>query len=181
MNKEWSRFLSLFLNYLLQISVTRYKFLSRIILALYKMRFSFTSILFSAVGLVQSTPLVRAAKPPHFFLIGDSTVAVNGGWGDGFLSYLNSPAEGDNRGVSGSTTVSWKSSGRWDKLIQDIGAAKTDFEPVVTIQFGHNDQKVMGLDDFHTNLVDIGNQIKEAGGTPVSFYNNTKMPSTTND
>jgi lysophospholipase L1-like esterase len=138
------------------------------------MRFSFTTILFSAAGLVQSTPLIRAAKPPHFFLIGDSTVAVNGGWGDGFLSYLNSPAEGDNRGVSGSTTVSWKSSGRWDKLIQDIGAAKTNFEPVVTIQFGHNDQKVMGLDEFHTNLVDIGNQIKEAGGTPVSIITRLK-------
>ncbi|KAM0229974.1 hypothetical protein ACHAP5_011491 [Fusarium lateritium] len=138
------------------------------------MKFSLVTVFSTVAGLVQSTPLTRAAKPPHFFLIGDSTVAVDGGWGNGLLSYLNSPAEGDNRGVSGSTTVSWKSNGRWDKLIQDIGAAKSDFEPVVTIQFGHNDQKVLGLDEFHTNLVDIGNQIKEAGGTPIFITSLTR-------
>lgn len=132
------------------------------------MKFSISTLFFTACGLVHSAPAARAAKPPKFFLIGDSTVAVDGGWGDGLLSYLKSPAEGDNRGVSGSTTVSWKSSGRWDTLLKDVGAAKNDFEPVVTIQFGHNDQKVMELDAFHSNLVNIGNDIKNAGGTPVS-------------
>ncbi|KAM0554895.1 hypothetical protein ACHAPJ_006630 [Fusarium lateritium] len=138
------------------------------------MKIPFVSLLFTAAGLVQSSPVRRAAKPPRFFLIGDSTVAINGGWGDGFLSYLNAPAEGDNRGVSGSTTVSWKSSGRWDALIEDIGAAKVDFEPIVTIQFGHNDQKTLTLNDFHTNLVDIGTQIKEAGGTPIFITSLTR-------
>jgi hypothetical protein len=132
------------------------------------MKLSLSALFLAACGLVHSTPTSRADKPPRFFLIGDSTVAVNGGWGDGLLSYLNGPAEGDNRGVSGSTTVSWKSSGRWDTLLKDVGAAKNDFEPVVTIQFGHNDQKVMQLDEFHSNLVSIGNDIKNAGGTPVS-------------
>ncbi|KAM0354922.1 hypothetical protein ACHAPU_000760 [Fusarium lateritium] len=138
------------------------------------MKLSLASFFLNAVGLVQSTPVSRTAKPPQFFLIGDSTVAVDGGWGDGFLSYLNAPAEGDNRGVSGSTTVSWKSSGRWDKLLQDISTAKAEFEPVVTIQFGHNDQKVMALDAFHTNLVDIGNAIKEAGGVPIFITSLTR-------
>lgn len=128
-----------------------------------------TVVLALSCGLAHSSPTSRAAKPPRFFLIGDSTVAVNGGWGDGLLSYLKAPAEGDNRGVSGSTTVSWKSSGRWDTLIRDISSAKGDFEPVVTIQFGHNDQKVMQLDEFHSNLVNIGNDIKKAGGTPVCW------------
>ena len=132
------------------------------------MKLSLSALFLTACGLVHSTPTTRAAKPPKFFLIGDSTVAVDGGWGDGLLSYLKAPAQGDNRGVSGSTTVSWKSSGRWDTLLKDVGAAKNDFEPVVTIQFGHNDQKVMQLDEFHTNLVSIGNDIKNAGGTPVS-------------
>ncbi|KAF4998658.1 hypothetical protein FGRMN_2984 [Fusarium graminum] len=133
------------------------------------MKLTFAALLLNTIGLALSTPVRRTAKPPSFFLIGDSTVAVDGGWGDGFLSYLKAPAEGSNRGVSGSTTVSWKSNGRWGTLIQDIGAAKAEYEPVVTIQFGHNDQKVMALDEFHANLVDIGNAIKEAGGVP--YYN----------
>ncbi|KAM0493513.1 hypothetical protein ACHAP8_009144 [Fusarium lateritium] len=126
-----------------------------------------TIVLVLSCGFTHASPTSRAEKPPKFFLIGDSTVAVNGGWGDGLLSYLKAPAQGDNRGVSGSTTVSWKSSGRWDTLIRDISSAKGDFEPVVTIQFGHNDQKVMQLDEFHSNLVSIGNDIKNAGGTPI--------------
>ncbi|KAF9772526.1 hypothetical protein IL306_009768 [Fusarium sp. DS 682] len=138
------------------------------------MRLAFSTLFLTAIGFVQASPVTRSAKPPQFFLIGDSTVAVDGGWGNGFLSYLNASAKGDNRGVSGSTTVSWKSNGRWDTLIKDIGAAKTDFEPVVTIQFGHNDQKVMQLDEFHSNLVDIGNQIKEAGGTLIFITSLTR-------
>jgi lysophospholipase L1-like esterase len=133
------------------------------------MRLPFAALVLTVISSVQSSPVAKAEKPPRFFLIGDSTVAVDGGWGNGFLSYLNAPAKGDNRGVSGSTTVSWRSNGRWDTLIKGIGAAKAEFEPVVTIQFGHNDQKVMQLDEFHTNLVNIGNQIKTAGGTPVSL------------
>ncbi|KAF4456155.1 putative acetylesterase [Fusarium austroafricanum] len=128
------------------------------------MRLSFTALFLTVAGVGQSSPVPKAAKPPQFFLIGDSTVAVNGGWGDGFLSYLNEPAKGSNRGVSGSTT--------------DIGAAKANFEPVVTIQFGHNDQKVMALDAFHTNLVSIGNDIKKAGGTPVSLTSSSYDSST---
>ncbi|KAF5662782.1 putative acetylesterase [Fusarium denticulatum] len=139
------------------------------------MRVSLTGLVLAVIGSVQSSPVARAAKPPQFFLIGDSTVAIDGGWGNGFLSYLNAPAKGDNRGVSGSTTVSWKSNGRWDTLIKDVSAAKADFEPVVTIQFGHNDQKVMQLDEFHANLVDIGNQIKEAGGTPASLMSDLQV------
>lgn len=139
------------------------------------MRFSFAGLALAVIGSVQSSPVARAVKPPHFFLIGDSTVAVDGGWGNGFLSYLNAPAKGDNRGVSGSTTVSWKSNGRWDTLIKDVSGAKAEFEPVVTIQFGHNDQKVMQLDEFHANLVDIGNQIKAAGGTPVSLMSDLRL------
>lgn len=115
-----------------------------------------------------STASFTMALPPHFFLIGDSTVAVNGGWGDGFLSYLNEPAAGENRGVSGSTTVSWKSNGRWAALIRDVNANKAAYEPIVTIQFGHNDQKVMGLDEFRENLLGIVSEIQAAGGTPVS-------------
>ena len=121
----------------------------------------------SAFGLVHGRPAARAAKPPQIFLIGDSTVAINGGWGNGFLSYIEEPAQGENIGVSGATTDSWKTNGRWDALLSDINTAKSDYEPIVTIQFGHNDQKNGDYDLFENNLRSIALDIKEAGGTPV--------------
>lgn len=125
-------------------------------------------ILSSSWGLVQATPTIRASKPPYFFLIGDSTVAAGGGWGDGLLPYLKDPAQGENRGEGGTTTESWKANGRWEDLIEGIEANASDYEPIVTVQFGHNDQKDMELDVFKTNMVDIAAEIEEAGGTPVS-------------
>ena len=107
------------------------------------------------------------AKTPYFLLIGDSTVAVDGGWGDGFLSYLPDPAKGENSASSGKTTVSWKSDGRWDALLATIEATKDDYEPIVTIQFGHNDQKVMDAAEFQGNMESIANDLAAAGATPV--------------
>ena len=131
------------------------------------MRFGAFGLVATLLSQAQATPVARAAKTPYLFLIGDSTVAVNGGWGDGLLAYLKDPAKGENRAVSGTTTVSWKSNGRWDDLIESIGANAADYEPIVTIQFGHNDQKVLTLDEFTTNLQSIATDIQEAGGTPV--------------
>ncbi|KAI8316641.1 cytochrome p450 [Colletotrichum sp. SAR11_59] len=135
---------------------------------------SATCLLALAASLISGTPTPRAAKDPYFFLIGDSTVAVSGGWGDGFLSYLKSPAEGENRGKSGSTTVLWKSNGRWDSLLQGINDTKADYEPIVTVQFGHNDQKVMELDEFRANLIDIAAELKSAGATPIFITSLTR-------
>ncbi|KAF7586538.1 hypothetical protein BBP40_008693 [Aspergillus hancockii] len=138
------------------------------------MRVTSFSLLASLLSQVQANPVLRAAKPPSLFLIGDSTVAVNGGWGDGLLSYLKDPAKGENRGVSGSTTVSWKSNGRWDALIESVESNAADYEPIVTIQFGHNDQKVLTLDVFQANLEAIATDIKEAGGTPILITSLTR-------
>ncbi|KAJ0307904.1 hypothetical protein COL5a_008145 [Colletotrichum fioriniae] len=124
--------------------------------------------------MAMGTPVARAKKPPYLFLIGDSTVAVNGGWGDGFLSYLKDPAKGDNRGKSGSTTVSWKSNGRWASLLQGINDTRADYEPIVTVQFGHNDQKSLTLDEFRANLVDIAAELRDAGATPIFITSLTR-------
>lgn len=130
---------------------------------------SFAFLLTLAANLVSGTPVARAHKPPFFFLIGDSTVAVDGGWGNGFLSYLKDPAEGENRGKSGSTTVSWKTSGRWSSLLQGISDTKADYEPIVTVQFGHNDQKSFTIEEFGGNLSSIAVDLKAAGATPVGY------------
>lgn len=128
------------------------------------------SLLACAIGLVQSSPVSRAAKPPYMLLVGDSTVAVNGGWGDGLLAYIKGLAEGENLAKSGTTTSSWKSNGRWNALLQTVNETKTDYEPIVTLQFGHNDQKYLTLDEYRANLVNMTTEIKRAGGTPVGLF-----------
>ncbi|KAF7531051.1 hypothetical protein G7054_g9259 [Neopestalotiopsis clavispora] len=119
------------------------------------------------LSLVDAVSIKRASKDPYFLLIGDSTVAVNGGWGDGFLAYLTNGAEGENRGKSGSTTASWKANGRWADLLSTVAEEKDTYEPIVTIQFGHNDQKSLTLDEYRANLVNITTTLKEAGATPI--------------
>ncbi|KAL0942013.1 uncharacterized protein CTRU02_204776 [Colletotrichum truncatum] len=135
---------------------------------------TFTFVAALAADLISGNPIARAKKTPYLFLIGDSTVAVNGGWGDGLLSYIKDPARGENRGKSGSTTVSWKSNGRWSALLKSINETKADYEPIVTVQFGHNDQKSLTLDEFRANLISIAAELKQAGATPIFITSLTR-------
>lgn len=89
---------------------------------------------------VMAQPPPRAAdcdassKPPAFFLAGDSTVAVDGGWGDGFLTYPREGAWGINFGHSGATTVSFKADGDWANLTSHVEESVAEYDVYVTIQ-----------------------------------------------
>ncbi|KAH9909541.1 SGNH hydrolase-type esterase domain-containing protein [Xylariomycetidae sp. FL2044] len=117
----------------------------------------------------------RQDQTPYFVLAGDSTTAVQstggGGWGNGFLSFLISPASGVNLGHNGATTVSFVSGGDWANVLSIVGQQKAaDFDTYVTIQFGHNDQKPekgISLEQFQTNLENLAQEVKEAGATPI--------------
>ncbi|CAG8949876.1 hypothetical protein HYFRA_00004204 [Hymenoscyphus fraxineus] len=111
-----------------------------------------------------------ATKPAAFFLAGDSTTAVEGGWGDGFLKLLANGAKGTNFAKSGRTTVSFVSGGFWDQVIAAVKANAASFTPRVTIQFGHNDQKTtanISIDQFKANLKKMVEQVRSAGGIPI--------------
>ncbi|KAK7710792.1 hypothetical protein SLS64_005697 [Diaporthe eres] len=108
--------------------------------------------------------------PASFVLAGDSTTAINGGWGTGFISFLKSPAKGTNIAKSGATTVSFVNGGYWKKVIDQVKADAATHNVVVTIQFGHNDQKEaanISLSQFQTNLENFAKEVKAAGGTPL--------------
>ncbi|KAK1976685.1 SGNH hydrolase-type esterase domain-containing protein [Colletotrichum cereale] len=115
-----------------------------------------------------------AAKPPTFFLAGDSTTAVQsaggGGWGNGFLGFLKKPAFGTNYGRNGRTTVDYVTQGHWDTVKGAVKANTADFDVYVTIQFGHNDQKPeknITLDQYQANLAKLAGEIKALGATPI--------------
>jgi hypothetical protein len=57
---------------------------------------------------------------PFFVLAGDSTTAVNGGWGDGLIHTLRVAHNGQNLGQSGATTVSFRNGGNWDKVLRQV-------------------------------------------------------------
>jgi lysophospholipase L1-like esterase len=111
---------------------------------------------------------VQAAKPPFFILTGDSTVATGGGWGDALLNRTKKPGSGINLAKNGATTVSFRGQGLWDTALDNVKAQKAKHEAIVTIQFGHNDQKTLTLEQYSDNLSTMISEVKTAGGTAVS-------------
>lgn len=120
--------------------------------------------------------VVLAANPPAFILAGDSTTAVQaangGGWGNGFISFLTSPAFGVNKGHNGATTKSFVDGGDWDVVKGLVTDNTANYDVYVTIQFGHNDQKDTSgvtLEQFQANLVNLASDVLSLGATPVSI------------
>jgi lysophospholipase L1-like esterase len=140
------------------------------------------SLLFLWAAVAQSAPadktLVKdAALPPYFVTTGDSTVAVGGGWGNGFLSFLKSPSGGINPAKGGTTTASFRAQGLWDNALNTVRSKKGSNEVIVTIQFGHNDQKENSWvtpAQFKDNLKIMANDVKSAGGTPIIITSLTR-------
>ncbi|TVY89797.1 Rhamnogalacturonan acetylesterase, partial [Lachnellula willkommii] len=137
------------------------------------MYFSIAAFFF---GLALASPLnpKRAGKTPAFFLAGDSTTAKitsgGGGWGDGFLSTLVNGATGMNFGHDGATTVSFVQGGDWASVLSEVKNHTGAYDPYVTIQFGHNDQKAaanISIAEFSTNLANMVSDVHTAGGTPI--------------
>lgn len=118
------------------------------------------------------------ALPPYFVTTGDSTVAVDGGWGDGLLSYLKNTSGGINPAKGGATTASFRAEGHWTTALNAVKDKKATNKVFVTIQFGHNDQKeTSGITaaKFVENLKAMANEIKANGGTPVRASRNSSQ------
>jgi lysophospholipase L1-like esterase len=128
---------------------------------------------------VQAHPFSGAAKEspkaPFFILAGDSTTATQssngGGWGDGFLNTtLFRGANGINFGHNGATTVSFRAGGDWSSVLETVGQVRDQYNPFVTIQFGHNDQKAtanISLSQYTKNLETFVTEVFNAGATPI--------------
>lgn len=76
----------------------------------------------------------QSAKPPAFYLAGDSTTATKGGWGDSFVPLLKNGAIGKNYGHGGATTESFVAGGDWKAVITSVKGAVKTHQPYVTIQ-----------------------------------------------
>jgi lysophospholipase L1-like esterase len=77
------------------------------------------------------------AEAPRVVLVGDSTVASDGGWGDGLARLFRPGVECVNMGRPGRSSKSYRAEGHWEKVLE----LKPQW---VVIQFGHNDQPGKG-------------------------------------
>jgi PelA/Pel-15E family pectate lyase len=107
------------------------------------------------------------AAPIRVTLVGDSTVAEDGGWGPGFRASFGPPVETTNLAANGRSSKSFRAEKRWDTVI----AGKPDY---VLIQFGHNDVPGKGpgretdaATTFRENMARYVNEARAAGAIPV--------------
>ncbi len=77
---------------------------------------------------------VLQGGPVTIVLVGDSTVATEGGWGPGFCAVMTANVRCVDVALNGRSSMSYREEGAWAKAL----ALKGDY---YLIQFGHNDQK----------------------------------------
>ncbi|KAH8083170.1 SGNH hydrolase-type esterase domain-containing protein [Filobasidium floriforme] len=116
----------------------------------------------------------QTALEPAFVLIGDSTTANNtvtpnsGGWGDGFCASLRPGVSCSNFGSNGATTGTIVDRGVYGDALgrvkEQVGMGKAVF---VTLQFGHNDQKVGPPESTAQNLTRFVEDIQGLGANPI--------------
>jgi lysophospholipase L1-like esterase len=111
---------------------------------------------------------IRAMQTEAFkiVLVGDSTVATEGGWGPGFCATLTLNVACVDLAKNGRSTKSFIDEGLWQQALAEKG--KYYF-----FQFGHNDQKndparhaaADGL--YRENLKRFIRETRAIGGTPI--------------
>lgn len=98
-------------------------------------------------------------------LIGDSTVASTYGWGPSFAHQFNDQTTVLNFAKNGATLESLST--KLDELLEQ----HPDY---VLIQFGHNDQKKYGTEDYAEKLTSYVERVKKAGSQAVVLSSVTR-------
>lgn len=115
-------------------------------------------------------------KPVHaskIILVGDSTVAVQSGWGSSFCSeHVTSFAACVNLARGGRSTSSYRAEGSWDLVLAE--ARTPGYQNTwILIQFGHNDQPGKPgrstdlATEFPANLRRYVSEARAVGATPI--------------
>jgi len=128
-------------------------------------------------ALAQTAP-VAAADPAPFksakiVLVGDSTTAVQGGWGPSFCGrHVTSFIACINLARGGRSSGNYRSEGSWALALYEIKSGGFS-DTYVLIQFGHNDQPGKPgrstdlTTEFPANLKRYVDEVRAAGGKPV--------------
>lgn len=118
-------------------------------------------------------PPVTPIRASKIVLVGDSTTAVQGGWGGAFCDrHVASFLACTNLARGGRSTYNYRAEGSWDIALHEMRDGP--YEAVyVLVQFGHNDQpgkpgRSTDLEsEYPENLRRYVAEIRAAGATPV--------------
>lgn len=147
------------------------------------MRLARTAVLLSGLLITghaaAATPLMRDGveiKPiraSKIILVGDSTTAVQGGWGPSFCAdHVTSFLACVNLARGGRSTYNYRAEGSWDIALHEMRSGAYD-STWVLVQFGHNDQPGKPgrstdlATEFPANLRRYVEEIRAAGAQPV--------------
>jgi lysophospholipase L1-like esterase len=118
-------------------------------------------------------PAVKPIRAVKIILVGDSTTAVDSGWGGGFCAHhVTSFAACVNMARNGRSTRSYREEGSW-KLVLAEARARDFADTWILIQFGHNDQpgkpgrSIDLATEFPANLRRYVAEALAAGAHPV--------------
>ncbi|MBS7458509.1 rhamnogalacturonan acetylesterase [Coralloluteibacterium stylophorae] len=121
----------------------------------------------------ESRPPATPIHADKIVLVGDSTTAVQGGWGPAFCAHhVTSFVACVDLARGGRSSYSYRAEGSWDLALAEMRVAGYD-EVWVLVQFGHNDQpgkpgRSTDLErEFPQNLRRYVAEIRAAGARPV--------------
>ena len=120
-------------------------------------------------------PPVTPVRAGKIVLVGDSTTAVQGGWGPAFCAdHLASFVACINLARGGRSTYNYRAEGSWDIALHELRTAPAYAGGVyVLVQFGHNDQPGKPgrstdlASEFPENLRRYVREARAAGAVPV--------------
>lgn len=134
------------------------------------LRPSFAVALAMAMPLQAQTAPIQASK---LILVGDSTTAVQGGWGPAFCAdHVTSFLGCINLARGGRSTSNYRAEGSWDIALHEMRSGGYA-QVFVLIQFGHNDQPGKPgrstdlASEFPANLRRYVAETRAAGAIPV--------------
>ncbi|WP_454833023.1 rhamnogalacturonan acetylesterase [Pseudoxanthomonas wuyuanensis] len=116
---------------------------------------------------------IKPIRANKIILVGDSTTAVQGGWGPSFCAdHVASFLACVNLARGGRSTYNYRAEGSWDIALHEMrsGAYESTW---VLVQFGHNDQPGKPgrstdlAAEFPANLRRYVEEIRAAGAQPV--------------
>lgn len=115
-------------------------------------------------------PMFKASK---IVLVGDSTTAVNSGWGGSFCSkHVSSNVACVNLGRGGRSSRTYREEGSWALALKEMTSGGFE-NTYVLIQLGHNDQPGRPerstdlATEFPVNIKRFVDEARAAGATPV--------------
>ncbi|WP_369059442.1 rhamnogalacturonan acetylesterase [Caulobacter sp. 73W] len=132
----------------------------------------------ASLALAGSAMAQAAAEPPQFravkiVLVGDSTTAVQGGWGPSFCGkHVMSAVACVNLARGGRSSGSYRAEGSWNVALSEMKSGGF-VATYVLIQFGHNDQPGKPgrstdlATEFPVYLKRYVEEVRAAGATPV--------------